>query len=90
VELLGRYGFTVIERTDVPSVLEFADPVTCARAMAATGPAFEAVRHVGEQQFLEPAVGEAETRVQVACHCAPSSPRRVPERCGVPEHGHGV
>jgi hypothetical protein len=40
----------------------FADPVTYARAMAATGPAFEAMQNVGELQFLA-AVGEAETPV---------------------------
>jgi SAM-dependent methyltransferase len=63
-ELLGRYGFTDIERIDVPSVLEFADPDIYARAMAATGPAFEAMQNVGEQQFLDAAVGAAETRVR--------------------------
>ena len=63
-ELLGRHGFTDIERIDVPSVLEFADPVTYARAMAATGPAYEAIQNVGEQQFLDAAVGAAETRVR--------------------------
>ena len=64
-ELIGRYGFTDVERIDVPFVLEFADPVTYARAMAATGPAYEAMQNVGEQQFLDAAVGEAETRVRV-------------------------
>jgi len=63
-ELLGRYGFTDIERIDVPFVHEFADPVTYARAMAATGPAYEAMQNVGEQQFLDAAVGEAKTRVR--------------------------
>ena len=63
-ELLGRHGFTDIERIDVPFVLEFADPVTYARAMAATGPAYEAMQNVGEQQFLDAAVGEAKTRVR--------------------------
>jgi SAM-dependent methyltransferase len=63
-ELLRRYGFTDIERIDVPFVLEFADPDLYARAMAATGPAYEAMQNVGERQFLDAAVGEAETRVR--------------------------
>ena len=63
-ELLGRFGFTDVERIDVPFVLEFADPVTYARAMAATGPAYEAIQNVGEQQFLDAAAGQAETRVR--------------------------
>jgi SAM-dependent methyltransferase len=63
-ELLCRYGFTDIERIDVPFVLEFADPDLYARAMAATGPAYEAMQNVGERQFLDAAVGEAETRVR--------------------------
>jgi SAM-dependent methyltransferase len=63
-ELLCRYGFTDIERIDVPFVLEFADPDLYARAMAATGPAYEAMQNVGERQFLDAAVGAAETRVR--------------------------
>jgi hypothetical protein len=63
-ELLGQYGFTDIERIDVPFVLEFADPATYARALAATGPAYEAMQNVGGQQFLDAAVCEAETRVR--------------------------
>jgi len=63
-ELLCRYGFTDIERIDVPFVLEFADPDLYARAMAATGPAYEAMQNVGERQFLDAAVSEAETRVR--------------------------
>jgi hypothetical protein len=49
---------------DVPFVLEFADPDLYARAMAATGPAYEAMQNVGERQFLDAAVGAAETRVR--------------------------
>jgi hypothetical protein len=32
--------------------------------MAATGPAYEAMQNVGERQFFDAAVGEAETRVR--------------------------
>jgi len=63
-ELLGRYGFIDVERIDVPFVHEFADPATYARAMAATGPAYEAMQNVGEQQFLDAAVGAATTRLR--------------------------
>ena len=63
-ELLGRHGFTDIERIDVPFVVEFADPVAYSRAMAATDPAHEAMQNVGEQQFLDAAVGNAKTRVR--------------------------
>ena len=48
----------------MPFVLEFADPDLYARAMAATGPAYEAMQNVGERQFLDAAVSEAETRVR--------------------------
>ena len=48
----------------MPFVLEFADPDLYARAMAATGPAYEAMQNVGERQFLDAAVGAAETRVR--------------------------
>lgn len=58
-ELLGRCGFTGIERFDVPFAMEFADPEIYARALASTGPAYEAVENVGEQAFLAAAVERA-------------------------------
>ena len=54
--LLADMGFTAVERIDVPFVLEFADPEAYARALAATGPAFEAIQAVGQKSFLETAV----------------------------------
>ncbi|HVH24906.1 MAG TPA: methyltransferase domain-containing protein [Pseudonocardia sp.] len=63
-ELLGRYGFIDIERVDVPFVWEFADPLTYARTLAATGPAYEAIQNVGEPQFLDAAARQAETLVR--------------------------
>jgi SAM-dependent methyltransferase/alkylhydroperoxidase family enzyme len=62
--LLETAGFTGIERVDVPFVFEYADPEGYARAMAATGPGFEAIQAVGEQAFLEAAVelGRQEVR----------------------------
>jgi alkylhydroperoxidase family enzyme len=54
--LLSEMGFTEIERIDVPFVFEFSDPDAYARALASTGPAFEAIQAVGEQSFLKSAV----------------------------------
>ncbi len=54
--LLVAQGFTQVERIEVPFVFEFSDPEAYARAIASTGPAFEAIQVVGEQSFLESAV----------------------------------
>jgi uncharacterized peroxidase-related enzyme len=62
--LLSEMGFTAVERIDVPFVLEFADPESYARALASTGPAFEAIQTVGEQSFLESAVQSAQQRMR--------------------------
>jgi SAM-dependent methyltransferase len=58
-DLLGRYGFIDIERIDLTFVAEFADPEIFARAMASTGPGYEAIQHVGEAAFAAAAVAEA-------------------------------
>jgi SAM-dependent methyltransferase len=58
-ELLTRCGFTAVRRLAVPFALEFADPEAYARALSATGPAYEAIQHVGEQAFTEAAVQAA-------------------------------
>lgn len=58
-ELLEARGFVDIERIDVPFVWEFADPETYARALAATGPAYEAIQNVGEEAFHEAAIHQA-------------------------------
>ena len=62
--VLGAAGFTEIERVDVPSVLEFADPQAYARALVASGPAFEAIQAVGEEEFLRYAVEVATAQVR--------------------------
>jgi SAM-dependent methyltransferase/alkylhydroperoxidase family enzyme len=54
--VLADAGFTDIERIQVPFVFEFADPEAYARALASTGPAYEAIQAAGEQAFLEMAV----------------------------------
>ncbi len=52
---LSEAGFLEVERVDVPFVFEFADPEAYARALASTGPAFEAIQAVGEESFLNSA-----------------------------------
>jgi SAM-dependent methyltransferase len=58
-QLLESYGFADIERVDVPFAWEFADPELYARALAATGPAYEAIQNVGEAEFHRVAVEQA-------------------------------
>jgi SAM-dependent methyltransferase len=60
-DLMAQHGFVDIERVDVPFVWEFTDPETFARALAATGPAYEAIQGVGEAAFIEAATRQART-----------------------------
>jgi len=62
--LLAEVGFTKIERVDIPFVFEFADPEAYARALATTGPAFEAIQVVGEEEFIEASVELAQQQVR--------------------------
>jgi SAM-dependent methyltransferase len=62
--LLIRCGFVDVERVEVPFAWEFPDPPTYARALASTGPAFEAIEQVGEAAFLAHAVEVAAARVR--------------------------
>jgi len=61
--ILAEYGFVDIERISVPMVWEFADPELFARALAATGPAYEAMQNVGEAEFLAAAIAGATERL---------------------------
>jgi SAM-dependent methyltransferase len=63
-QLLESYGFGDIERLDVPFALEFADPQLYARALAATGPAYEAIQNVGETEFHRAAAELAEGQLR--------------------------
>jgi SAM-dependent methyltransferase/alkylhydroperoxidase family enzyme len=63
-DLLARAGFVGVERVDVPFVWEFADPEGYARALASTGPAFEAIQAAGEEEFLRFAAEVARQRVR--------------------------
>ncbi|NUT32546.1 MAG: methyltransferase domain-containing protein [Hamadaea sp.] len=61
---LARHGFTDIERHEIPFAWEFADPNHFARALAATGPGYEAIQNVGERAFLQAASREAAAMVR--------------------------
>ncbi len=63
-ELLAHHGFVDIVRRDIPFAWEFADPEHYARALASTGPAYEAIQAVGEEQFLAYARDLAASRVR--------------------------
>jgi SAM-dependent methyltransferase len=54
--LLESCGFVAVERLEVPFALEFADPELYARALASTGPAYEAIQNVGEAEFQRAAI----------------------------------
>ena len=58
-QLLESHGFLDVERLAVPFAWEFADPELYARALAAMGPAYEAIQNVGEAQFHRAAVEQA-------------------------------
>jgi uncharacterized peroxidase-related enzyme len=62
--LLAESGFVEVQRVEVPFVFEFSDPETFARALASTGPAFEAIQAVGEPSFLESAAQIARERTR--------------------------
>jgi SAM-dependent methyltransferase/alkylhydroperoxidase family enzyme len=63
-DLLAGSGFVAIERHDIPFVLEFADPDVYARALASTGPAYEAIQAVGEDEFVRYATAVAAEQVR--------------------------
>jgi SAM-dependent methyltransferase len=63
-ELLARFGFIDVERVDIPFAWEFSDPEMYARAIASTGPAYEAIQNVGEAAFVEAATQEARAQVR--------------------------
>jgi SAM-dependent methyltransferase len=58
-QLLAEHGFTDIERMTIPFAWEFPDPETFARAVASTGPAYEAMQNVGEEAFEQAAIDVA-------------------------------
>jgi SAM-dependent methyltransferase len=62
--LLESCGFAAIERINVPFAWEFADPELYARALTASGPAYEAIQNVGETEFRRAAVEQAQQQVR--------------------------
>jgi SAM-dependent methyltransferase len=63
-EVLAEKGFVDIERFDVPFAWEFADPETYARGLASTGPAYEAIQNVGEEEFVRSATELARAQLR--------------------------
>jgi SAM-dependent methyltransferase len=63
-DLLARNGFIDIVRFEVPFAWEFADPETYARALASTGPAYEAMQNVGEEEFIRSATELARSEMR--------------------------
>ncbi|MFC4945408.1 methyltransferase domain-containing protein [Pseudonocardia sp. GCM10023141] len=63
-DLLARCGFVDVRRIEVPFAWEFADPDVFARALASTGPAYEAIQNVGERAFLDEATRLAAEHVR--------------------------
>ena len=63
-QLLQSYGFVDVERVDVPFAAEFADPDLYARALASTGPAYEAIQNVGDAEFHRAAVEQAQGQLR--------------------------
>lgn len=63
-QVLAANGFVNVERFDVPFAWEFTDPDLYARALASTGPAYEAIQNVGEEAFLREAAEVARSRMR--------------------------
>ena len=66
--LLESSGFIDVRRVDVPMAWEFPDPDVFARALASTGPGYEAIQNVGEEAFHSAAVELAASTCSRGCH----------------------
>jgi len=62
--VLTDAGFVGVRRHEVPFAWEFPDPETFARALAATGPGYEAIAQVGEEEFHRSCVERAAEQVR--------------------------
>jgi SAM-dependent methyltransferase len=49
---LSERGFDVDPRFEITFVMEYADPETYARGLASTGPAYESIQSIGEDEFV--------------------------------------
>ena len=63
-EFLESCGFLDVRRVEIPFAWEFTDPDTYARALASTGPAYEAIQNVGESAFYDSATALAIDRLR--------------------------
>lgn len=77
-QLLVECGFVDVRRVAVPCVWEFPDPAGFARALASTGPAYEAIQDVGAAAFLTAAEEVARTQLRTG----------VPLRAGIDVVGY--
>jgi SAM-dependent methyltransferase len=62
--LLTEHGFTDVDRFEIPFAWESPDPDVFARTLASTGPAYEAVQHIGEEAFVDAARESAEAQMR--------------------------
>lgn len=62
--LLAESGFVDIRRVEIPFAWEFADPELFARTLASSGPAYEAMQHVGQEAFEQAAIDVARAQVR--------------------------
>jgi SAM-dependent methyltransferase len=63
-QLLESHGFADVQRVEVPFAWEFADPQHYARALASTGPAYEAIQNAGEAEFHRAAIELAQGQLR--------------------------
>ena len=63
-QLLESNGFVDVRRVDVPMAWEYPAPDVFARALASTGPAYEAIQNVGEEAFCAAAVEQARAHLE--------------------------
>jgi len=61
---LADRGFEVADRFEIPFSIEYADPATYARGIASTGPAYESIQSIGEDEFLARATDLAAQHVR--------------------------
>jgi SAM-dependent methyltransferase len=63
-QVLSDAGFADVHRVEVPFAWEFPDPEMYARSLAATGPAYEAIQNVGEDEFYRTAIEVARAQLR--------------------------
>lgn len=61
---LAEHDFEVSPRFEITFVIEYTDPEAYARGTASTGPAYESIQSIGEEEFLARATALAATYVR--------------------------